>query len=367
MPKEINHVVEDQVKNIQTENELEEASAADTLRPSGGSGGGTSRSESISKLMKYVAGMSKEDLSSFLEKTLVQVGKEDETVPDTSGKNKNSIDGKGASKPNPTTGGAKSIANAKATANMKMKEDVEELLAGQELNEEFRDKATTLFEAAVNNRVTIEMTKLEEELVEEAEEKLTEAIDDLHEKVSNYLDYCIEKWIEENTLVLESEIRTEISENFIQGLKNLFAENYVDVPEDKVDLVSEQASAIEELSQKLEEAEAERIRLNQLVEEAEKEVAFDELSEDLADTQIEKLRTLSEGIEYSDVDEYVEKLQIIKEQYFNNKESSNEEKDTGLINEEVAGTDPEQEHKEKIVNPEIKSYFDALSRTTKKY
>ena len=343
--------VEEAVDVVEQEESLEEAScaAAETLKPS------ATKTQMLGDLMSKVAGMTKQDLSAFLDKTLAQVGKEADTVPDNYGKNQGSISQGGVSAPSPRV-----AVPAKA-----MKEDMDELLADQEdLSEDFKAKASTLFEAAVQNRVVLEVARLEEEFETQLEEKITESVDELHQQVEQYMDYVVEQWMQENEVAIESNFRVQATESFIDGLKNLFAENYVEVPEEKVDLIGELQSSVAELEESLESVQAENLKLNAMINEASVEAAFDDVSEDLADTQVEKLRSLAEGIEYADAEEYAEKLKIIKEQYFTESKQENEGS-TGLIDEEVSvgSNDESEEDSVQPLDEEMKHYFQAISRT----
>ena len=345
--------VEETVDVVEEENEnLDEASAAAaTLKPS------ATKSQMLSDLMSKVAGMTKQDLSSFLDKTLAQVGREADSMPDNSGKNKASVANSGAGVPSPRV-----AVPAKA-----MKEDMDELLGEQDgLSEEFKTRATTIFEAAVNNRAALIEAELEEAYEAKLEEQVSASVEELHESVNQYMDYVVEKWMEENRVALENNFRVEATDTFIEGLKNLFAESYVEVPEDKVDMVDELVTHAAELEEALEAAEAKNLELTNLINEATVEAAFDEVSEGLVETQVEKLRSLAEGIEYADADEYGEKLKIIKEQYFT--ESKKEEGSTGLINEEVSvGSNDDIEDDGAVrVTPEMQNYFDAIGRSLRK-
>jgi len=342
--------VEEAVDVVEQEESLEEASsgAAETLKPS------ATKTQMLGDLMSKVAGMTKQDLSAFLDKTLAQVGKEADSVPDTSGKNAASVNHSGAGVPSPRV-----AVPAKA-----MKEDMDELLADQEdLSEDFKAKASTLFEAAVQNRVVLEVARLEEEFETQLEEKITESVDELHQQVEQYMDYVVEQWMQENEVAIESNFRVQATESFIDGLKNLFAESYVEVPEEKVDLIDELQSAVAELEESLESVQAENLKLNAMISEASVEAAFEEVTEDLVETQVEKLRSLAEGIEYADAEEYAEKLKIIKEQYFTESKQENEGH-TGLIDEEVSvGSNDESEEGMQVIPEEMKHYFQAISRT----
>jgi len=343
MSDEMNTQVEEVVEN---EVSLEEASAEATLKPQN-----ATKSSMLSQMMGIFAGMKKEDLSSFLSKTLAQVGKEDETVPDTSAKNAASVAMKGGvTAPSPSTGA--------------MKEDVQELFGEQEdLSEEFKTEASTLFEAAVQNRVVLEVARLEEEFDAKLEEQVTESLDELHQQVNNYMDYVVEKWMEKNEVAIANNFRVEATEQFIDGLKNLFAENFVEVPEEKVDMIGELESRVAELEESLESVEAENVKLNKVISEAQVEAAFDDVSEGLADTQVEKLRSLTESMEYDSIDEYTQKLEIVKKQYFS---ESPESETTGLITEEDSVGSNDEPEQEQMIPEEMKGYFNAISKTIKK-
>lgn len=351
MSEEMNYEVEETV-DVEQEESLEEASAAQaSLKPS------ATKTQMLGDLMSKVAGMTKQDLSAFLDKTLAQVGKEADSVPDTSGKNASSVSNSGAGVPSPRV-----AVPAKA-----MKEDLEDLFGDQEdLSEDFRLRATTIFEAAVNNRVQLEMVRIEEEAEEMIEAGISESVSELHEQVEKYMDYVVEKWMEENSVALENNFRVQATESFIDGLKNLFQESYIEVPEEKIDLVDELQSYVAELEESLEVIEAHNVELTKVISEATVEAAFEDVSEGLVATQVEKLRTLAEGVEYANADEYAEKLKIIKEQYFTESKKENEGF-TGLINEEVSvGSNDEVAENEQRIHPDMAPYFDALSRTARK-
>lgn len=333
----------------------QESSAAATMKPNGKA----SKSELLATMMRVVGGMKKDDLSAFLDKTLEQVGKEDESVPNTSAKNQASIAAKAPEAPAPESG--KPYASVAA-----MKEDMEDIFADQEdLSEDFKLRASTLFEAAVANRVAIETARLEEQVEQQVEEQVMAMIDDLNEKVETYVDYVAEKWMEENALAIETDYRSEVTEGFIQGLKKLFEESYIEVPEEKRDLVAELQEQVASIQEALESVESENVKLNSLINEARIEAAFDDIAEGLADTQIEKLRTLAEGMSFDSIEDYREKLEIVKHQYFS--ESKGEQKSsTGLIDEETNVGSNDDLSEGSVVPAEMKSYFQAISKTVKK-
>ena len=348
----MNTEVEETVDVVEQEESLDEASAGQaTLNVS------ATKTQMLGDLMSKVAGMTKQDLSSFLDKTLAQVGKEADSVPDTSSKNSSSVSNSGAGVPSPRV-----AVPAKA-----MREDLEDLFGDQEdLSEDFRTRATTIFEAAVNNRVQLEVVRIEEENEVKLEEQVTESIEELHGQVEKYMDYVVEKWMEENAVALENNFRVQATESFIDGLKNLFAENYVEVPEEKIDLVAELEERLGELEESLEVAEAKNVELTKVISEATAEAAFEAVSEGLVNTQVEKLRALAEGVEYSTPEEYAEKLKIIKEQYFTESKKENEGS-TGLINEEVSvGSNDDAEDEGAVVHPDMRPYMESISRTIRK-
>ncbi|MDB4726218.1 hypothetical protein OAF54_02185 [bacterium] len=351
MSKEMNTEVEETVDVVEQEESLDEASAGQaTLNVS------ATKTQMLGDLMSKVAGMTKQDLSSFLDKTLAQVGKEADSVPDTSSKNSSSVSNSGAGVPSPRV-----AVPAKA-----MKEDLEDLFGDQEdLSEDFRTRATTIFEAAVNNRVQLEVVRIEEENEVKLEEQVTESIEELHGQVEKYMDYVVEKWMEENSIALENNFRVQATESFIDGLKNLFAENYVEVPEEKIDLVAELEERLGELEESLEVAEAKNVELTKVISEATADATFEAVSEGLVDTQVEKLRALAEGVEYSTPEEYAEKLKIIKEQYFTESKKENEGF-TGLINEEVSVGSNDDVEDEAVVHPDMRPYMESIARTIRK-
>lgn len=342
MTEEIKNNVEEVVEQT-----VEESAASDTVKAK------SSKSEMMQKVNAAMAHMSIEDLSSFLTKTLAQVG--NEPTVDNSSKNQGTVANSGSSKPSPTTGGATGA----------MKEDVDALFGEQDdLSEDFKSKASTLFEAAVQNRVVLEVARIEEEFEAKVEEQVSESIDEMHKQVNDYMDYVVEKWMEENSVAIENNYRVAVTENFIEGLKSLFAENYVEVPEEKIDLVAEMEEKIASLEESLESVEANNVQLRSEIVDAQRESAFDEVAEGLVETQVEKLRSLSESVEFSSQEEYREKLNIIRNQYFS--ESSKEAPTTGLITEEESvGSNDAPEETSKI-SAEMKPYFNAISSTVRK-
>ena len=212
----------------------------------------------------------------------------------------------------------------KSSYKMK-KEEVDEhmnaLVAGQDdLSEEFKTKAATVFESAVNSKVKEIAESMEAEVQTNYEQDIAKAKDELTEKVDAYLSYVVEEWMKENEIALERGIKGEIAEDFISGLKKLFAEHYIDVPDEKYNVLEDQASKIEDLEKKLNEQIEKNVELNKDNAEKTRNEIMSEVASDLADTAKEKFAKLAEEIEWSDADSFKKKCETIKESYFGKKE-----------------------------------------------
>ena len=206
-----------------------------------------------------------------------------------------------------------------------VKEHVDALVAGEDsLSEEFKTKAATVFEAAIKSKVK----EIAEEMQADYDKKLTEETskskDELVEKVDSYLAYVVEEWMKENELALERGIKGEIAEDFISGLKKLFEDHYIDVPDEKYNVLEDQSSKIEELEKKLNESIEKNVELSKENGEHKRQDIIDEASKELADTQKEKFNKLAEEVEYSNEEDFKTKVATIKESYFGKKESTSE-------------------------------------------
>ena len=229
---------------------------------------------------------------------------------------------------------------------------------GEELSEEFRTKATSIFEAAVVARVNSEVGKLMEEIETATAEEIASYKEGLVEKVDAYLSYVVENWMSENEVAIENGLRTEVAEDFIQGLKGLFKEHYIEVPEEKYDVIGELQAKTEELEAKLDEAINSNVELNKEVIELKRNVVFEEAVKGLADTEAEKLAKLVEGVEFESAEMYKEKLAVIKENYFPKTVSASAEQ---TLTEDVATGQPNL-----ASNDTIAAYAQALSRSVKR-
>lgn len=309
-----------------------------------------SKAGMMANAMSVMASMDKNDLSKWLESALALIGHEADTIPDgTSQRNAASVAMKGSP-----------LDIAMPNLGQAMKEDIADLFGSEEISEEFKEKTSVLFEAAVNARVLAEMTALEELYEEKLNEQIDVVTESLAEQVDQYLSYVAETWAKENQVAIESSLRSEIAEGFIDGLRNLFAEHYVTFPEDKVDIVESLATENEKLKAKLNEEIKFNIELTSLVEDYTKEDVFNEVSEGLALTQVQKFKTLVEGVDFDDVDAYKRKLEIVKENYFNKPSSS---KKTSFITEEL---ETDESTEVRYLEPQIAQYASAISRTIKR-
>jgi hypothetical protein len=243
----------------------------------------------------------------------------------------------------------------------KMKEDIDALMSGENLSEEFVQKAATIFEAAVIARAEEVIAEAEAELLEQFESAIEEVKEDLATKVDDYLNYVVEQWMKENEIAIEKGLRAEIVEDFIGGLRNLFIEHYIDIPADKVDVVEELTTRVEELEASLNEQITHGIELKKELNEQKKIEAIYTACEGLTQTQVEKLKSLAEGVEFTTEEEFVEKLSTLKESYF---KAEVKVADNSALDDEV-----QIEEEKKVVkssDPLMEVYSKAISQTVNK-
>lgn len=207
-----------------------------------------------------------------------------------------------------------------AEDSLDIKSDVDALIGDSDLSEEFKQKAATIFEAAIKSKVKAEAKRLEGEYETKLQENTESHKAEMVEKVDSYLNYVVEEWMKENQIAIERGIKGEIAEDFIGGLKKLFEDHYIDVPDEKYNVLEDQASKIEELEKKLNESIEKNVELNKANGELKRQDIIDETSEDLADTAKEKFNKLAEEVEYSNEDDFRTKVKTIKESYFGKKE-----------------------------------------------
>ena len=225
------------------------------------------------------------------------------------------------------------------------------------LSEEFKEKTAVIFEAAVKSKLSEEIDRLETQYKEELEEEVSSTKSELVEKVDSYLNYVVENWIKENEIAIENGLRTEIAEGFMDKLKDLFTESYIQVPESKVDLVDELAEQVEELETKLNETTQKVIDQSGEIEEMTKDRIINESASDLADTQVEKLKSLVNDLDFEDAEKYAEKVKTIKEAHFSQETGSSDE--SPMIEED--GHDEVME-----TSPNMERYVSTLKKTAPK-
>jgi hypothetical protein len=238
-----------------------------------------------------------------------------------------------------------------------MKEDVDALFNGESLSEEFRTKATTIFEAAVQSRVE----KIVEDVISDNDEILEEAVEgiriELAEQVDEYLNYVVEQWVKDNEVAIESGLRAELSEDFINGLKNLFAEHYIDLPEEKLEVAESLAEKVVELEEAA-AASAEKLSaLSKELNEAKKNESIRKICEGLTETQIAKMKSLAEGVEFTTEGEFNNKLAVIRENYFPNKK---------VVSEVTAAAETSEAQPEVVVPSYMENYVKAITKSLPK-
>ena len=233
--------------------------------------------------------------------------------------------------------------------------DLNALFADEDhLTEEFKVKAAEMFEAVVTSRVSAEIAQIEEELTEAANVEFEAQLEQMTENIDKYLSYVTETWMAENQIAIESGIRTEVTESFIKGLQQVFSEHYIEVPEEKYDVMTEMQNQIDELTARLDEQVESNIAIKEEAIALKKQAVFAKISEGLASTEAEKFAALVEDITYTGMDSYEQKLQVVKENYFPSEKSLTEDKleDTfEAINE--------------VTNTVMSKYAQAISKTTR--
>ena len=256
-------------------------------------------------------------------------------------------------KPNVTTAKATAPEASHLTG---VKEDVDALLNGEELSEEFREKATTIFEAAVLSRVAAEKAVLEEAYESKLQEEVETIKEGLVEKVDGYLGYIVEQWVQENELALESGMKSEIMESFIEGMKGLFAEHYIEVPEERFDILGDMQEQLESLEAKLNEQVEKNVELSKEINEAKRIASIEESAAGLTDTDAEKFKALAEEISYESAESFTTKLQTIRENYFAGKKTISE------VTSVVSDTPVETLTEAAPIDPSVKRYLSALDK-----
>lgn len=251
------------------------------------------------------------------------------------------------------------VKTPKGTNDVGLKEAFDSLFEGSDLSEDFKEKTLTIFEAAVHERLAEEVASLEEKFSTELDEQVNTIVKDLSEKVDSYLEYVVKEWVENNNLAIESAFKVEMAESLLSGITNLLAEHRINLSEEDSDALSQMESRLERMEEKYNRLADNFIEITEEKEALEREIALAEISEGLTDTQADRLQTLAEGVSYSDIDEYKEKLSTIRENYFKTP--------TRTISNESEYLEEETESEDKPVStdPSIARYADAIGRMSK--
>jgi hypothetical protein len=343
---------EDEKSSKSKKKMTEETMAAKTLHPAAKAvSDPKSKIGMITSAMSIMGGMTKDDLNGFYKSLAQFAAGKDYGVGDNSAKNSETIDmktGKGPKTKYPMP-------------KLGIKEDVEEMFNGYDLSEEFKENVSTIFEAAVSARIIAETVRLEEEFEARVTEELATFNEEITNKLDTYLDYVVEQWMKDNEVAIESTLRNELMEEFMDGLRNLFSEHYINVPETKVDVLEALAEKVSDLEVKLDETISENVELKSFIVDNQRAEILEGISADLALTQQEKFAALAEGIEFDgDLETYEKKLKIIKENYFKTETTSY----SSNIEEETF--EGEVTHNTVNVDPSVNRYVQAIARTVKK-
>ena len=234
--------------------------------------------------------------------------------------------------------------------------DVDALMNGENLTEEFREKATAIFEAAVMSRVTQEVETLEEEFQERLVEYYEGAKEEIVEKVDGYLNYVVEQWMNDNELAVTTGIKNDILEGFVSGMKNLFQEHYIEVPDEKLDLVAELQESVAKLESKLDESLESNVTMSKYINYVERNTITEEFCKSMTDTEVEKFKSLAEELSFEDTDTYSSKLQIIKENYFGKKSTA------GKVGSIVTDSPVQLTESVQNIDPNVAQYLETFNR-----
>jgi len=240
-----------------------------------------------------------------------------------------------------------------------IEEDVNALLAGEELSEEFQEKARTIFEAAIRSKVAEIKEQIQSQYQEQLVEEVAEIKSELIDRVDAYLEYVADEWVQENALAVEHGLKTEMTESFLTGMKSLFEDHYVSIPEDRYDVIESMVDKLDEMEEKLNEQIQRNVALNRRLAESVADVIFADVAEGLALSQKDKLASLAENVEFESEETYREKLVTLKNSYFSNTATSAQREVAEEISESV-------EQSTGQISPLMESYLSVLSRTSKK-
>lgn len=349
--------VDEEIEEVE---ELDEESAgAKTLKPNSMPVGPANKAAAIGQIVDAMAGMDKETINKFVA-TINQIGHEADLIPGgDAAKNKNTINTK------PSNAGVQLVTkleSVEASVSDLIKEDVSEIFEGEELSEDFKNKVSTLIESVINLKTAQRIAAIEEEYEAKYNEEMDAISENLIATLDDYLNYSVGEWLAQNRVAVESAVRADLAEGFMESLKALLSTHYIDVPDDRVDIIEEMNERIEELelfaSEKLDEIEA--LRNEKAMMEAAAVVA--EAAKGMTESDAEKLTKLSESVEFSSIEDFKEKVSILKEQHF--KVETTKPTASTVLFEEAEKIDEEEETK-KIRGP-MDAYVQSISRAVRK-
>ena len=298
----------------------------------------------INAMLNAMKGMKKDDLAASWGKINAALHLPDEDEDDEDDEDKEKEESK------------KSVKEVKKITkeDIDVDEDVKALFGDEDLSDKFKNTATTIFEAAVVSKVNEILTDATIDLDSDLEVEKEDMIESMSSRLDDYLEYVVEEWMKENEIAVQQGIRMEITENFMQGLRQIFEQNYIDIPEEKTDLVDDLASKVQELEISVNSEMEKNISFSKEINEMKKEKVLQNISEDLSETQTEKLKSLSDGIEFEDEDDYKEKLETVKENYFPSEETVESDEE------------PLEIEDDKEADGSMSAYMHAISRSIKK-
>ena len=303
----------------------------------------------INAMVEYMKGHKKDDIAASYTKLMSAFEPDDEEDDDEDDDEEEAKESK-----------KKSVKEVKKVTkeDIDVSDDVKALFGEEDLSEEFKESATTIFEAAVVSKINEVLDTVSVDMDAELEAEKEDSIQTLSTRLDDYLEYVVEEWVKENEVAIDSGIRAEIVENFMEGLRGLFTENYVDIPEEKVDLVDELAAKVQELETSVNEEMEKNIDISKQLQEIKKEQIIESISDGLSENQSDKLKSLADGVEFESEEDYTKKLETVKENYFPSEE---------VVSEIADNDEPlEIEDDDKNVNGSMANYMNAISRSIKK-
>ena len=302
------------------------------------------KAETARKIVDTLKGMDEEEVAEYMKK----MKKDDKVEEEVSTEEESEVEEE------------VSAELESSLVEIEVDDDLSKISESLELSEENAEKAKTIFKAAVSSKVSEIKEELESQYSEELKTSVEKVKGDLSEAVDKYLTYCAEEWTKENELAIERGLRSEMTENFIEGLKTLFVEHYVDVPEDKYDVIDELANRLDEMEQKLDGEVSKNMEITEELETLKRGNIVKQAGEDLTESQREKLESLAEGIDFTDVTDFEEKVAEVKNAYF---PVDGEKLEEDTIVEEGTGTlSEESDSEDKVIDPTMNAYSSAISK-----